>query len=174
MITYDYWKEQSWASERDQSLEFEADILKEALALWCAHAEPGAIPRRNALTSRAMKPFLGNAIISERQNDGRYRLQLMGSRISLMIGDMEGHLLDDCLPSDALRRWSDAFDQALTQLHPFRFVSSVAILDLRFLRAEILLAPLLDEEGLPAIVLGVATFKSDTCGKREAVTAAVA
>jgi len=158
-----------WAAERDPSLAFEAELLQEALEIWCAHAEPGAPPPRSILTARVMKPFLGNAVIAERQGDGRYRMALVGSRISLMAGEMEGHLLDDCLPPAAALHWSAVFDMVLAGLHPSRFVSSVAILDLHFLRAEIMLAPLLDEEGRPAFVLGVATFKSRAHADREAL-----
>ena len=160
MIAYDYWQEQPWDVKRDPSLAFNDDILKQALGVWCAGACSGAIPPRSALTARAMKPFLGNVVIVERQGDGHYRVRLMGTKITQVIGEMQGMLLEEVLPPDAVARWRTAFDMVLAELRPMRFVSHVIVSDLSHLQAENLLAPLLDEAGRPAMVLCVTTFKS--------------
>ena len=168
VTTYDYWQEQPWAVTRDPSLAFDAELLDEALEVWRAQSGPAGVPQRSALSARTLKPFLPNLVIVERQDDGRYRIRLMGSRISLMIGEMQGHMLEECLPPDAVKRWTDAFDSVLSELRPVRYVSSVTVLDLDFLRAEILLAPLLDGAQRPVMVLAVATFRSRASADRAA------
>ena len=161
VIAFDYWKERSWAVvEHDPLLSFETGILNEAFAVWCAHAESGTIPPRSALTARDMKTFLGSVLIVERQDDGRYRVRLMGTKITQVIGEMQGRIIEEALPPDAVARWRMGFDLVLSELRPMRFVSKVIVQDIRCLQAEILLAPLLDEAGRPNMVFGVAIFKT--------------
>jgi hypothetical protein len=161
MLSHEPSQERPWPAERDHSLVFDAALLNEALAAWSDHAEPGRIPSRSSL-ARDLKSFLANTVMCERLNDGRYRISRVGSRIALMLGELEGLLVEQCVPPEMAQRWTNAFDMVLTELRPIRFVSAAPFLHIEFLRVEVLLAPLLDEAHEPRLVLAVATFKADS------------
>lgn len=161
MSAYDCPHERPWAAESDHSLVFDSAVLNEALAIWCEHAAPGCVPPRRAMT-RDLNAVQGNTVICERLDDGRYRVCQMGSRIALMVGEKQGAMVDECVPPEMARHWTNAFDLVLTELRPLRFVSLAPVMHIDFLRVEVLLAPLLDEANAPRMVLAVATLKSDT------------
>jgi hypothetical protein len=145
----------------DPTLDFESKILHCALAAWRGQAGSEGIPARSSLTVRVLKDILGNVTIFERleEKPSCYRVRLMGTRITAVLGEMQGKTLDEVLPTPAFVRWIAVLDATLTDLRPLRFESCVAFMKLDFLQAEILLAPLLDERGQPSMVFGATVFK---------------
>lgn len=145
----------------DESLGFEAPVVKAGFDAWSSF---GAIPPRSAFTPRNAKDFLGNLILFERQNSS-YLIRLMGTRISTVLGEMQGKALTEALPGEVAERWKAVLDMVLTQMKPMRVVKTVAFNDLHYLEAELFLAPLLDGHGDPTIVFAVAAFRSGVAPK---------
>jgi hypothetical protein len=167
-LTTTMLKYSDWTNTRqlgaicDPTLDFESRILQSALAAWRGEAGSEGIPARSSLTARVLKHILGNVTIFERleETPSRYRVRLMGTRITAVLGDMQGKTLDEVLQADALARWIAVLDATLTDQRPLRFLSHVAFKELDFLQGEILLAPLLDERGQPSMVFAATVFKS--------------
>ena len=148
-----------WEANCDPALGFESKFLIEGLAAWKL-AGDGATPPRSAMSARALKSCIGHVAIFERTAEGRWRVRLMGTRMTSVIGEMQGKFVDEALPRKAGRRWHAALDATLSGMQPLRFVSRVAFRDLDFLKAEILLAPLLDDTGKPTMVFAVVAFRA--------------
>ncbi len=153
---------EDWASsprhavEMDASLAFESDVLKSAWQEWSRQAM-GGVPRRSAFTARNAKPFLAHMVIFERR-DSSFLIRLMGTKVSAVIGEMQGRTVDEALPVDVATRWKAALSQVLRSGKPVRIVNAVSFRNLNFLQAEILLAPLLDDKGEQNMVFVVTTF----------------
>lgn len=148
---------------RDDTLAFESAVLKEAFAAWSA---AGPIPARRQFTPRSSKAFLGNLIIFE-QHDATYLIRLMGTRISSVLGEMQGKLIDEAVPPDVASRWKAVLNDVLTCRKPQRAVKTVAFNDLHYLEAEIFLAPLLDAGGELTMVFAAAAFRSGVAESRK-------
>lgn len=144
------------AYTKDESLAFESPILKEAYAAW---SRVGGIPARSAFTPRISKTFLGNLLIFEWKND-TFLIRLMGTRISAVLGEMQGKVLEEAVPVEVAQRWKIVLRDVMHDAKPVRVVKTVAFNDLHYLQAELFLAPLLDAEGQLTMVFAVATFRS--------------
>jgi hypothetical protein len=157
----DLAKAQGWPSLCDPDLAFESEALTDLLAIWRKHAGTEAIPQRSRTSARVLKQHLGHVAILERVADGpaRYRVRLMGTRITQMVGEMQGKFLEDVVPAELLPRWYCALDLTLAEGRPLRFVTRVDFGKLEFLQAELLLAPLLEGSDTPSLVLGGVAFK---------------
>ncbi|MGC9955100.1 MAG: PAS domain-containing protein [Rhizomicrobium sp.] len=157
----DWAKAQGWPSLCDPDLAFESEALTDLLAIWRKQAGTEAIPQRSRMSARALKHHLGHVAILERVADGpaRYRVRLMGTRITQLVGEMQGKFLEEVVPAGVLPRWYCALNLTLAEGRPLRFVTRVDFGTLDFLQAEILLVPLLEESDTPSLVLGGASFK---------------
>ena len=149
-----------WDAMGDPLLGFESKFLIDGLAIWRLQAGDAAAPSRADMSARVLKSFIGHVTIFERTADHRWLVRLMGTRMTSVIGEMQGKFVDEVLPRKAGRRWHVALDAALSGMHPLRLVSRVAFRDLDFLKAEILLAPLLDDTGRPTMVFAVVAFRA--------------
>ncbi|MDR3526557.1 MAG: PAS domain-containing protein [Rhizomicrobium sp.] len=161
---------ENWASGPraitwDETLAFEAPLLSEAYKTWRVAAE-GAIPPRSRITARLAKAFVGNLMIFERQSPGVYLIRLMGSRITHVLGEMQGKLLSETLPAVASERWTMALNNVLASRKPLRVVTVVNINEMQFLEAEIFLAPLCDDQGQETMVFAVVFFRSGVAKSR--------
>ena len=148
---------------KDETLAFESQILKDAFAEWSRH---GPLPSRCDFTPRSSKAFLGNLAIFE-QHGTTFRIRLMGTRITTVIGEMQGKTLEECLPPETAGRWKAFLNEALATRKPIRVVKSVGFRDLHFLEAEILVAPLLDRQDCLTMVFIVAAFRFGISGNRK-------
>lgn len=169
---YDWANSPRSAVAVDGSLAFESPVLKAAFEEW-SRQSAGAIPSRRSFTARSVRGFVGHLTIFERAGRRRYRVRLMGTRVTAVIGEMQGRMLEEALPRDVARRWNIALEEVLLRLRPARIVHTVAFNNLDFLEAEILLAPLLDESGKPTMVFAAVTFRSGIAArdKFEAIAA---
>lgn len=147
----------------DETLSFESEIIKNAFAEWSRH---GPLPSRADFTPRSSKAFLGNMVIFERQ-DATYRIRLMGTRITVVLGEMQGKLLEECLPAAVAARWKAVLDDTLASQTPVRVIKKVGFKDLHFLQAEILVAPLCDAERRPTMLFTVAVFQFGVSNHRK-------
>ncbi len=167
MIDVENWagglRETTW----DKTLAFEAPLLKEACETWTA-AAAGAIPPRSRITARVAKTFVGNLMIFERQGSGDYLIRLMGSRVSSVLGEMQGKAVGAALPPGAAARWCQALNDLLASQKPLRIVTVLNFNNMQFLEAEILLAPLCDDSGQETMVFCVVVFRSGVAKSRSA------
>jgi hypothetical protein len=154
----------SWPLACDPTLTFESGALADVLAIWRGLAKNG-IPHRRMISARMLKPHLGYIGIVERVpgNPPRYCVRLMGTRLSQLLGEMQGKMLDEALPPDLLPRWQSEFDLTLAELRPLRFTASrVDRNNLTYMQSETLLCPLLDENNAPNIVFAALILKAGT------------
>lgn len=159
------WATSPRAITKDETLTFEADILRVACETWMALAE-GSIPPRSRFTARSVKAFVGNLVIFERLSADDYLIRLMGTRVTNTIGEMQGRKLTEALPSDALLRWTTMLNEVLANRKPVRVVTTVNFNDLHFLEAEIFLAPLTDDAGNEIMVFSAVAFRSGVAKSR--------
>lgn len=158
MLTYRNWAMSPRSIYTDEAaLEFCTEELNAALTYW-SNCAGGEIPYKKSLSPREMKHFLGQVSIFEKKPQGLYLIRLMGTRLTSVIGEMQGRDIPDALPAETACRWTQALDAVISSRHPRRIVSHLAVGRLEYLEAEILLAPLLGENGLLNMVLGVAAF----------------
>lgn len=150
------WSERLDSSTtKDESLVFESPILMEAYMAW---SRLGDIPSRSQFTPRSSKAFLGNLMIFE-QRDSTFRIRLMGTRVSCVLGEMQGKLLPEAVPPDVAVRWQAHLSEVIANRKPTRAVKTVAFNDLHYLEAELFLAPLLDGAGELTMVFAVVAFR---------------
>jgi hypothetical protein len=147
---------------KDDTLTFESPILKAGFEAW---SRTGAIPARSQFTPRSSKGFLGNLIIFERV-EGTFLIRLMGTRISAVLGEMQGMRIEHAVPVEVAARWRPVLSEVLVTRIPTRVVKTVAFNDLHYLEAELLLAPLLDAAGQLTMVFAVAAFRSGVAKSR--------
>lgn len=158
MAEFDNWATSPRASIFDNSLTFDSPILKEACETWHALAE-NTVPPRSRFSARAVKNFVGHLVIFERQAED-ILIRLMGTRISAVIGEMQGKTLTQVLLAEVATRWTNAIDAVITAKKPIRVVTTTNFNDLNFLEAEIFMAPLCDEHGITTMVFAAVVFRS--------------
>lgn len=159
MTTFENWATSPRAITWDESLSFEADLLSEACRVWMT-AAGDSTPPRASITARLVKRFVGNFIIFERQATGTFVVRLMGTRVSTVLGEMQGKTFAEALPPDADQRWTSVLNRVLAGRKPLRVVTMVNLNGMQFLEAEILLAPLCDDRGVDTMVFTVVVFRS--------------
>lgn len=164
MAVYGEWATSPSALTRDDTLAFEAQVLKDAHAEWERQAAAG-IPARSQFTPRLVKSFVGNLVIFERRPDGFF-IRLMGSRISSIIGEMQGRMVADALPPEAAFNWLRELDAILAMGKPRRVVKTVNFNNLNYLEAEIFIAPLCDDHGNANMVFTVTSFRAGVAPTR--------
>ena len=165
MSAFDNWATSPSALARDDTLACESPLLQDAHAEWLRQAA-GGIPARRQFTPRSTKSFVGNLVIFERRDDGFF-IRLMGSHISAVIGEMQGKMIGDALPPEAAFNWIRELDAVLAMGKPRRVVKTVTFNNLNFLEAEVFLAPVLDDQDQPSLVLAVASFRSGVTPSRK-------
>jgi hypothetical protein len=139
--------------------------LADALRLWRDQRGPEGMPRRSAFTPQNLQPFLKKVALFERIDgpDGRhrYRARLTGQMFGRIWTEMSGHIFDDKVPFAYLPRWYTIGDGLLAHGHPIRLIGLPEAFGRDYLVAEILLAPMLDDDGLATQILAVVNAESD-------------
>ena len=151
---------EGWHSTCYAALDFRHRALVDLLAIWRRFALQGSVPRRVDLSPRVLRAHLGDVAIYERSEEGRerYRLRVMGMRLSTVLGDLNGRYLDEAVPKKFLKRWHAAPNAVLEAGAPLRFMSRAEIADKPFITGEYLMAPLLGDGGEMDTVLACALF----------------
>lgn len=83
----------------------------------------------------------------------RYRFRYYGSGLARYVGDGTGKYLDEVIAPQFIVSWYAAYDAALAMQVPLRFVSQFRALDLEYMNAESLVAPVEGADGSPAWLL---------------------
>jgi len=151
---------EGWASFCDPCLSFHRLEFRLLVATWRDLSNEDRLPSRKDLTPRRLKSLLRNIVIYERVANGsvHYRVRVMGTAFTDIMGDLTGHFLDDVVPAEHMPRWQAALDTALEAGVPLRFVARADTPCKSFLVGEYFEAPLLDDEGRPNMVLAAGHF----------------
>jgi len=151
---------EGWGSFCDPCLGFHRLEFRLLIATWRDLGDEQHLPSRKDLTPRRLKSLSRNVLIYERVANGtvRYRMRVMGTAFSDIMGDLTGHYLDETVAAEHMPRWQAALDTALDAGAPLRFVARADMGDKSFLVGEYFEAPLLDDEGRPTMVLAAGHF----------------
>ncbi len=158
----------------DPALAFDAPSLVAFLELWTALSQAaGGVPSRRMMTARVLRNYLTDLLLVERvEADAghRFRVRLIGTRVSAIIGDVTGKFFDEFVPEALLPRWDGVNDRVLSCGKPLRFKGRVLINDKTNLIAEYISAPLADEADRANMVLTAFSF-TDTSQFEPAMSA---
>jgi hypothetical protein len=149
-----------WYHVCDPSLAFSEPSYERLLNVWRSKVGARAMPKRSEMTPRDLKDVLRHLIVLERveRRPSRYRVRLLGTRLTSMVGDRTGNLLEDVIPRDHLPRWVVCADLILDGGLPMRFIGRVHLQGKEYLNAENLFVPLSNEEGEPTFVMGLCRY----------------
>ncbi len=156
----DWAKAQAWQAFCDPDLAFESETLADLLAIWRRQAGSDPIPPRSKMDVHVLKRHLGHIGIFERVGT-RYRVRLIGTKLTQVFGEMQGKFVDEAVPPELLQRWEYQIGLPLSQRCALRFVSpSIDFRNLQYLQAELLMAPLLEDAEEPTLVLTGVVLKA--------------
>ena len=150
---------EGWQSLCDAALGFHRVEFRVLTATWRSFATQ-QLPSRKDFTPRSLKSLLRNVVIYERVANGtvRYRVRLMGTAFSDVMGDLSGKFLDEAIPPEHLTRWNAALDTAIEAGAPLRFVSRTDTVGKPYLVGEYFEAPILTDDGSPNMILAAGMF----------------
>lgn len=156
---------EGWPAICDRGAAFERRELNEILAIWREKAAGRLMPTRKDMTARVLKPYLPHVTIYERvaasSGNWRYRVRLMGTQFSKVMGDLTGKFIDEAVPKQFLPRWTAALDEPLNVCAPVRFLSRSDTNNMSYLVAEYFSAPLLGDSGHPNMIFSAGYFSAE-------------
>src|SRR5215475_8150140 len=93
---------ENWYQVCDPSLTFSDPSYEKLLDLWRSKAGDRAMPRRSEMTPRDLKDILRNILLFERVGSApsRYRVRLIGTSLTSMVGDRTGKIIEEVLPPE--------------------------------------------------------------------------
>jgi len=154
-----------WPSRVDASLAFESRGLAQLVDAWRDCLGDRKIPPRSAMSARALKSNLNRVALFERVPGGeqgrRYRVRLIGTKLSLVWGDMTGKFLDEALPPKLVPRWHAFADVVLALQQPMRFLARADYQDKDHLAVEAAAVPLANDDGDPTMVMAAMYLSSE-------------
>ena len=122
---------------------FEKPELEAVAARWYEKAGTRAMPRREDLTARVLKPWLTNiSLIEHNAETARYRVRLHGSALARYSGDATGKFLEDVVAPERLAGYAAVYDLARAIRTPLRVLSRYQAPEIAYLTGESLVAPL--------------------------------
>jgi hypothetical protein len=122
---------------------FEKPELEAAAARWYDKAGTRAMPRREDLTARVLKPWLTNiSLIEHNAAAGRYRVRLHGSALARYAGDLTGKFLEEVVAPERLAGYSAVYDLVRATKMPLRVLSRYQAPEIAYLTGESFVAPL--------------------------------
>lgn len=156
-------KESGWSVTVDETLSFTHAELSSLYGLWRAKADAiGALPSREDLDIRVLKPFLRHIAILERVTgaDGNsgFRIRLQGTTMAHYFGDQQGKMLDAAVPQDLAQRWTGIYDALLEARRPLRLRGSYETENMNYLMTESFAVPLGNGDAPPVSVLSATYF----------------
>ena len=153
----------------DATLAFSDPIYGQFLSLWQSKAGARPMPARSEISPRDLKDFLRHIAVGHRvaENPSRYVWRVIGTKVAEIIGNNTGKTLEESLPPEHLRRWTECLDLILDGGLPLRFVGRVNFKDREYLAAENLLVPLANDEGRPTFVMGLCRYSPRHCENEE-------
>ncbi|MDE1937818.1 MAG: PAS domain-containing protein [Alphaproteobacteria bacterium] len=164
IAAFNEWaKARDWPAVCDGDLAFASPALTDLLTIWREHAGREAMPQRGQLSARVLKAHLTQIAIFERTSvdPPRYRARLMGTKLTQILGDMQGKFLEDTAAPETVARWHAVLDLVLSVKRPLRFFNPIAYIGREHLQAESFGAPLAESGGAPTMVLVGIVFKTN-------------
>jgi hypothetical protein len=151
---------EKWFHYCDPTLAFSDHFYDHFLEVWRAKAGGRPMPQRSAIAPRDLKDVLRNIVLIERmqRNPSRYRVRLVGTGLTPVVGDGTGKMLDEFVPSENLVRWIECCDLVLDGGQPLRFLGRVHLQGREHLDAENLLVPLSNDGDEPIFVMGLCRY----------------
>ncbi len=148
---------EGWPTFCDPTCAFGDARLAALLDIWRAVRGARPLPMRTDFSARALARHLQHLTFVERvaEEGGarRYRFRLFGSALAFVTGDWTGRFLDEAVPKVFLPSWLATYDTTLAMAEPLRFTARFRASHLEHILAESLVAPLGDENGVPAGLL---------------------
>ena len=144
----------------DPTLAFSDPVYKHFLSLWRIKAGTRAMPAKSEIAPRDLKDYLRHIAMAQRiaEHPSRYVWRVTGSKIAEVTGNHTGKSFEECLPAEILPRWIACGDLVLDGGRPMRFLGRVQLGGHEYLDAENLLAPLANDEGRPAFLIGLCRY----------------
>lgn len=140
-------KQKGWGVAIDETLSFNQPELRALCDVWRAKADAlGALPKREDLDIRLLKPFLRHISVLERvagpPGRSSYRTRLQGSFLVEFFGDQTGKLMADSVPPELAERWTGVYDAILEARRPLRLVGTYTHERMSYLVGEAFAVPL--------------------------------
>jgi hypothetical protein len=156
---------QGWGISVDETLSFAAPELVALYGLWRAKADrTGALPSREDLDIRSLKPYLAHLSVAERVESApgkfSYCLRLQGSFMAEKFGNHTGKLLEEAVPRELADRWTYVYDALLQMKRPLRLQGTYKQEPMEHLIAETLAVPLGNGDRAPVSVLAATYYRS--------------
>jgi hypothetical protein len=141
----------------DPSLAFARPELRAVARLWREKAGARAMPLRDDLDARTLKPFLANMTLIERVSDvgHRYRLRLHGTSLTRYAGDHTGRFVEEMIPREQAASYTGIYDLVLDEGRPLRVVWDYQVPAISYLQGESFLAPVMAADGGANLLLSV-------------------
>jgi hypothetical protein len=148
---------EKWFHYCDPTLAFSDHFYDHLLDVWHAKAGDRPMPQRSTITPRDLKDILRNIVLFERveRNPSRYRVRLLGTGLTDLVGDRTGKMIDEIVPPEHLPRWIECCDLVLDGGQPMRFLGRVHLQGREYLDAENLFVPLANSSDEPTFVMGL-------------------
>jgi PAS domain len=152
-----------WGLSVDETMTFAKPELTILFDLWRLKADTlRALPRREDLDIRLLKPFLRHISVVERianaSGKSSYRIRLQGSFLVEFFGDQTGKLLEESVPPELAERWTGVYDALLEAGRPLRLQGTYQQERMEYLVGESLNVPLGNGEGPPVSVLSATYY----------------
>jgi hypothetical protein len=152
-----------WGVSVDETLSFNRSELSVLFDLWRAKADAlQALPRREDLDIRLLKPFLRHVSVTERVTNASgkpsYRLRLQGSFLVEFFGDQTGKLIEESVAPELAARWACVYDALLEAQRPLRLQGTYREERMEYLIGESLAVPLGNGDLPPVSVLSATYY----------------
>jgi hypothetical protein len=152
-----------WGITVDETMSFVKPELAILFDVWRAKVDGmKALPRREDLDIRLLKPFLRHVSVVERfagaSGKSGYRIRLQGSFLVEHFGDQTGKTLDEAVPGDLAERWGAVYDAVLDARRPLRVRGTYEQEQMDYLVGESLNVPLGNGDAPPVSVMSVTYY----------------
>ena len=156
-------KRSGWGVSVDETMSFAKPELTILFDLWRIKADTmQALPRREDLDIRLLKPFLRHVSVVERaagvSGKSSYRIRLQGSFLEELFGPQTGKLMEESVPPELAERWTGVYDAVLELGRPLRLQGTYNQERMEYLVAESLAIPLGNGDAPPVSVLSATYY----------------
>jgi hypothetical protein len=130
-----------------------------ALEYWRSRKGDKTMPSRADIAPSALRGVLPQIALvdlpGKEECPTAYKVRLAGDAILQVFGPLTGKPVDEILPPETLARWIACFDAARMALAPVRVTSRVVYQNKTWLQAEVLLAPLGQDDQVVMLLAAV-------------------
>jgi hypothetical protein len=149
----------------DKSLAFTRSATIKALEYWRSRKGDRAMPSRADISPAALRNVLPQIGLVDVPAAGdaptHYVVRLAGDAITQVFGPLNGKAIDAHLPPEILERWVACFEAVRISAAPARITSRVVYQNKTWLQAEVLLAPLGQDDRVVMLFGAVDVWPAD-------------